>query len=930
MREEGLQWSITVVYGPQLEADKVVFLSEIESLQPSMKSEWLIIGDFNLIYRASDKNSDRLNRRMMQRFRGLLDKIQVKELQLPVRRFTWAGEGANPTQTKIDRSFVTTDWDLMFESSNLYLLSSACSDHAPLFLVGNEQRSKFPSFRFESFWLKIPGFLEAVQDSWQRPILATNCLAIFRIKLRCLARDLKRWSRSQVGDIKLQLAVASKVVFQLDIAQETRTLSDDERLLVSNLKNRILALSVLNKIQIRQRSRQTWLKEGDVNSNFFHIKANSRRRKNYIQSLHTPSGIAISAQDKEEELLRFFKERIGSRFQRTSGINWNMMDLPSLDLGDLEEDITEEELKKTVFSMPPEKAPGPDGFIGAFFKSAWEIINEDLLSTVRSFFDLNTLQIKDLNSAFICLLPKKEDALGAEHYRPISLIHSFSKIISKILANRLAPRLCELVSTNQSAFVRKRAIHDNFVFVKNMVQYLHRTKKTSLFIKIDIAKAFDTVCWPYLLEVLRQFGFGIRWLNWISNLLATSSSQMLLNGSSGQSINHVRGLRQGDPLSPMLFILAMEPFHRIIKAVENASLLFPMGGSFDRFRCSLYVDDVAVFVKPQASDLSVLMRLLTFFAQTSGLHTNISKTEIYPIRCENINLVSLLANFPGMVKQFPCRYLGLPLHIRKLRKIDFLPLIEKIGSRIPGWKGRFFTSAGTKTQVQSILSSMPIHHFTALQVPKWVIKRIDRFRRSFLCKGEDPDKTNPGSSLVNWQTVCKPKILGGLGILDLERFSRALRLRWLWLGWKDENKPWAGMSVPCDDTDKRLFQAATTIELGNGTKTSFWHDNWLRNNCPKDIAPLCFKLAKRKQKSVQQELHNNNWLISFRQITSVEEIHELVHLGSMLQGVLLIPRPDDISWNWNESKVYTIYAQAPLKTLIICLVNAPSSRKFGL
>ncbi len=174
--------------------------------------------------------------------------------------------------------------------------------------------------------------------------------------------------------------------------------------------------------------------------------------------------------------------------------------------------------------MPPEKAPGPDGFIGAFFKSAWEIIKEDLLSAVRSFFDLNTLRLKELNSAFICLLPKKEDALGAEHYRPISLIHSFSKIISKILANRLAPRLCELVSPNQSAFVRKRAIHDNFVFVKNMVQYLHRTKKTSLFIKIDIAKAFHTVCCPYLLELLRQFGFGTRWLNWISNLLATSSS----------------------------------------------------------------------------------------------------------------------------------------------------------------------------------------------------------------------------------------------------------------------------------------------------------------------------------------------------------------------------------------------------------------------
>lgn len=311
-------------------------------------------------------------------------------------------------------------------------------------------------------------------------------------------------------------------------------------------------------------------------------------------------------------------------------------------------------------------------------------------------------------------------------------------------------QICNYISQNQSAFVRKRAIHDNFLYVQNMVKLLHRTKKQSLFIKIDIAKAFDTVNWSYLLEILRQFGFGNRWLNWITNLFSTSSSQVLLNGSPGQKINHARGLRQGDPLSPMLFILAMKPFHRILKEAENVNVLAPLGVRNGRFRCSLYADDVAVFANPKQEELTALSHILACFAQASGLHTNINKTEIYPIRCEGIDLQNLLAGWPGQTKYFPCKYLGLPLHFRKLRKIDFLPLIDKIGSRLPGWKGRFFTSAGRQALVSSVLSAMPTHHLTVLQAPKWVFKRIDRFRRSFLWKGEDPDHSNPGDSLINW------------------------------------------------------------------------------------------------------------------------------------------------------------------------------------
>lgn len=109
MLAEGLQWSITVVYGPQLESEKIAFLTELSALQPALLSAWFIVGDFNLIYKALDKNNDRLNRGHMQRFKGLLDRLELKELPLPGRHFTWANTGQNPTQTKIDRAFCTTD-----------------------------------------------------------------------------------------------------------------------------------------------------------------------------------------------------------------------------------------------------------------------------------------------------------------------------------------------------------------------------------------------------------------------------------------------------------------------------------------------------------------------------------------------------------------------------------------------------------------------------------------------------------------------------------------------------------------------------------------------------------------------------------------------------------------------------------------------------
>jgi hypothetical protein len=147
-----------------------------------------------------------------------------------------------------------------------------------------------------------------------------------------------------------------------------------------------------------------------------------------------------------------------------------------------------------------------------------------------------------LNAAYITLIPKKVGAVLAKDFRPISLVHNFAKLVTKILANRLAPLLDSMVATNQSAFTKGRCIHDNFILVQQTVKVLHRQKVPSLFLKLDISKAFDSVAWSFLLEVLSYLGFGLAWYNLISNLLSTSSTRVMVNGVPGEFIQHQRGL----------------------------------------------------------------------------------------------------------------------------------------------------------------------------------------------------------------------------------------------------------------------------------------------------------------------------------------------------------------------------------------------------
>jgi hypothetical protein len=698
------------------------------------------------------------------------------------------------------------------------------------------------------------------------------------------------------------MLVGQEIILRLDAAQEDRHLSVPERELRSCLKARQVGLAVINRIKARQRARIKWLRLGDANTKYFHSRAAHRKQKNRIQSLATEDMIATSPIEIEEVVFEHMSNIVGTTLPCTQRFNWSQLGLPVPDLSELDAPFSLEELKTAVFDTPSDKAPGPDGFSAGFFKTSYNVVKDDLLRALNKFYDLNDPSFTCLNTAFYVLLPKNEAPNMMSHYRPISLIHVFAKLVSKILSARLQPRMNELISPCQSAFISGRSIQDNFLYVQNLAKHYHQAKTPALLLKLDIAKAFDTVSWTYILDMLQARGFPVRWRNWIALLLRTASSRVLINGALGRTIEHHRGLRQGDSLSPFLFDLAMEPLHRLLDLAFDSGILSKLRGTKCTFRASLYADDVALFINPTIQDIQGLRDILSGFGCATGLLTNMAKSSITPISCAGIDTDALAQSIGIPVKHFPCMYLGMPLSVWKLAKADWQALLDKVDKYLATWKARMMSKAGRLEMLNSVLSSLPVYLMTINDMPAWVRKEFDRRRRAWLWAGDTT--CSGGKCRVSWKQVCRPKDLGGLGVHCIKAFGSALRLRWMWQKWKNPNKPWAHMKIPASNKDRALFAAATQITLGAGSKALFWPDRWLMGQIPAEVAPAVYKISTRKNRTVKEALENERWLLDLRHNLDVQHLPQLFRLSQLIESIHLTDEPDDITWQFGAKPTY--------------------------
>lgn len=328
--------------------------------------------------------------------------------------------------------------------------------------------------------------------------------------------------------------------------------------------------------------------------------------------------------------------------------------------------VEAEEMKRTMFSLNSNKAPGPDGYSAHFFKSAWEIVSQDVIEAVKSFFASGKL-LREVNSTIMVLVPKVPNPTVMGDFRPISCCNTIYKCITKLIANRIKGLLPKIISPTQSAFVEGRKIKDNVLLAQELlINYHRKTGKPRCAIKMDLKKAYDSVHWDFILGILKAVDLLAHLIECIAACITTPKFSVSINGGLEGYFSGGKGLRQGDPLSPYLFVLAMEVFSRIlVKASSNGRFSHhPRCAKLD-FTHLCFADDLLLFCQGdlQSKSASVIKESFDSFSALSGLSERLTKTNFSVLGWMKI-LSTMLRTFLAS-KKGPCpsSFLECPLFL---------------------------------------------------------------------------------------------------------------------------------------------------------------------------------------------------------------------------------------------------------------------------
>ena len=921
---EGHKVFITFVYGDPVVEYREQVWERLMRISLQRSGAWLMVGDFNEITSNLEKKGGRKRpESSFLPFKNMISACGMIEFPHSGNIFSWAGRRrSGRVQCRLDRALGNEDWHQVFSHTDVEYLLRWGSDHLHVLVrIKSKESSGRKCFKFDKRWFGKEGFYDTVKQGWGQE--APSVPLCLHEKIGRCRRAISRWKKRNPSNNQ---KLIEKLKLEIDRAQSDDSISSEEEL---ELKWKLCEAYREEELFWKQKSRTIWLREGDRNTKFFHAKIKQRRARNRITKLMDSLGNWVESEEGIEALAsEYFANLFATsnpsdceeafRFTTakvTQEMNMRLIREPS-----------EVEIKEAVFAIHPEKAQGPDGMTSLFYQRFWKLIGPDIVRMVKNFFSSGELD-EQLNQTNICLIQKTERPKSMKEFRPISLCNVSYKIISKVLSARLKQVLPKLISETQSAFVARRLISDNILIVQEMFHALRTNPSCQskfVAVKTDMSKAYDRVEWSFLETMMLKMGFDERWIHLIMRCVSTVSYQVLINGEAKGKIVPSRRLRQGDPLSPFLFVLCTDVLISQLKQSEREKNLsgLKITRSSPPVSHLLFADDSLFFCKATQEECSELMRIIDVYSNASRQQLNKSKSSVLfgskVVASSKHDLKrSLNINQEGGMGM----YLGLPETICGSKKQVFSFVQERLNDRTNSWSSKLLSKGGKEIQIKAVAQAVPSHVMSCYLLPQGITKKLTGAVSHFWWSTKI---NNKGLHWVAWDKICVPTEEGGLGFRDFHDFNLTLLAKQMWrllkypqslldrvmkgiyyrhttpMNVERANNPSYGWRSIV--ASKQVLKQGLRKRIGDGHDTKVWEEPWLQTSParPPNCVGTWWDAELRVHHLIDPERHE--WKQELlKEMVAAEDIPYISSIRVSRTG-----RRDCYSWEFTKSGLYTV------------------------
>ena len=526
------------------------------------------------------------------------------------------------------------------------------------------------------------------------------------------------------------------------------------------------------------RSRARWFEEGERSTKYFLNMERRNFNNKCISRLKSEDNQII---EDKNQILGILKQFYSKLYLSSSKNNETDIDnfFKEIKGPKLSEDkkkycegpITENELKFALMSVPNNKTPGNDGYSAEFYKFFWEEIKVYLLNSINDSGIKGYLSVS-LQQGVKTLLPKKDkDPLLVKNWRPISLLNMEYKLIAKCLAIRVKKVMGSLINLDQTGFLEGRYISENINKILSILQQTEKLNLPAILLTVDFEKAYDYLEWAFIEKTLNFFNFGPSYLNWVKVLYKDCKSTVINNGWMSEFFTVSRGVRQGCPLCPCLFVMAAEIL--ALKIRQNPNIQGVEIGNITS-KIIQYADDTCLPLKFEEESLNEVIHVFQEYKEVSGLRVNYDKTEILRIGSirKTEDKLKCGKNMRWTNQFITMLCVKITTEWDKLYEINYFPIIDKIKNYITLWSQRKLTAYGKITVIKSFLASQLVYMFSVLPCfDTQLLNKVEQLFYQFLWDGK-PDK-------IKRRVIIGPVSKGGLKMMDVKMQSDAVKLNWV-------------------------------------------------------------------------------------------------------------------------------------------------------